>query len=109
MRIPISVPLRLFPIDQLSSGVAGVMCSPYRSAMICPLYVTTNAAVMPAGSKAASTACCSLALSIPAGRSPFGTTSPIGHGCVFGSGRALFTIDGVKNTSVFPTGSVTHP
>ena len=43
------------------------------------------------------------------GRAARGSRSPIGQGCVFGSGRALFTIEGLKNTSVLPIGSVMHP
>ncbi len=64
MRMPISVAVRLLPIDQLSSGVCMVMPSPYRSAMTRPFHVTTKAAVIDAaGSKAASTARLTLAMS----------------------------------------------
>ena len=96
-------------MDQLSSGVVIVMFGPYRSAMIRPLYVTRNAAVIPAGSNAASTAWPTLALSTLMGHGSFAGASPMGHGCVFGSGSALFTTMGVKFTSVFPIGSATQP
>ena len=43
-----SVAVKLFPMDQLSSGVCTVMPSPYRSPMIRPFHVTTKAAVIPA-------------------------------------------------------------
>jgi hypothetical protein len=57
MRIPISVAVRLLPMDQLSRGVRGVIPPPYRSPMILPFQVTTKAAVIAAaGSNAASTA-----------------------------------------------------
>ena len=110
MRMPISAAVTLLPIDQLSSGVRAVMPSPYRSAMRCPLHVTTKAAVIAAAdSKAASTACFTLAASSPAGSGFLGSTSPMGHGCVDGSGSWLLTWIGVKFTESLPTGSVTHP
>src|SRR5581483_7636728 len=102
------VPLRLLPMDQLSSGVVIVMPGPYRSPMICPLYVTTNAAVIPE-SNAAATAASTFALSTPAGHGAPDGRSPIGHGMEFAGGSALFTVTGVKYGSVFPTGSPTHP
>jgi hypothetical protein len=71
--------------------------------------VTTNAAVIPAGSKAASTAACSLAASKAAGDPAFGSTSPIGHGWVDGSGSALLTTTGLNATSVLPIGRATQP
>ena len=110
MRIPISVAVTLLPIDQLSRGVWAVMPSPYRSPMTRPFHVTTKAAVSSAaGSNAASTACFTLAASISGGSGAFGSTSPIGHGCVKGSGSLVFTSIGVKSTELFPTGSATHP
>src|SRR5258708_3958664 len=78
MRMPMSVAVTLLPIDQLSSGVCAVMVSPYRSPMSLPLHVTTKADVMPsAGSKAASTACLTFAVSSSAGgASPAGAAPP---------------------------------
>ena len=53
MRIPIRVAVRLLPIDQLSSGVVIVIFGlPLGDDLT--LVVTTKAAVIPAGSKAAS-------------------------------------------------------
>ena len=109
MRMPSSVPERLFPMDQLSSGVVIVMFAPYRSAMILPLYVTTKAAVIPAGSNAASSAASTLALSTPAGHGSFDGLSPIGHASDAAGGSALFTTSGLNSGSVFPTGSATQP
>src|SRR5262249_10761871 len=106
---PISVAVRLLPIDQLSSGVVIVMLGPYRSAMIRPLYVTRNAAVIPAGPTAAWTAWRTFAWPTLAGLGPFIGASPIGHGCFFASGSALFTTMGVKCTSVSPILSATQP
>ena len=75
-----------------------------------PFQVTTNAAVSSAGfSNAASTACLIFAASSGAGSGSFGRMSPIGHGCVDGSGSLLLTCVGVKFTSFFPAGSVTQP
>ena len=60
-----------------------------------PFHVTTNAAVISAaGSNAASTACFTFAASSPAGSGSVGSTSPIGQGCVEGSGSALLTCIG---------------
>ncbi len=68
MRMPISVAVRLLPIDQLSSGVCIVIPGPYRSPMIRPFHVTTTAAVIAwGGSNAASTARSTRAASSPAG------------------------------------------
>src|SRR6185436_20940066 len=87
---PIIVAVTLLPIDQLSSGVCAVMPAAYRSPIGRPFQVTTNAAVISsAGSNAASTACFTLAASSPGGSGSDGITSPIGQGCVEGSGRAL--------------------
>src|ERR1700694_3779855 len=73
-------------------------------------HVTTNAAAIPAaGSNAASTASFSLAASMASGGGSFGSTSPIGHGWVDGSGNLLFTATGVKLTEFLPIGSVTQP
>ena len=70
-----------------------------------PLHVTTKAAVIPSGgSKAASTACFTLAASSSAGSGSLGNTSPMGHGCVDGSGSCLLTVMGVKLTAFFPIG-----
>ena len=105
-----SVAVRLLPFDQLSSGVCGVIPSPYRSPMIRPRHVTTNAAVMPAGgSKAASTAWATSAASSTGGSGSSVNTSPIGHGIEAGSGSALATGTGVKRTALSPSGSATHP
>src|SRR6058998_3007691 len=41
MRMPMSVAVKLFPMDQLSRGVCAVIPSPYRSPMIRPFHVTT--------------------------------------------------------------------
>ena len=110
MRTPISVAVTLLPIDQLSRGVCIVMPSPYRSPIRRPFHVTTKAAVIPAaGSKAASTACFTLAMSSAAGGGSLGSTSPVGHGCVAGSGSRLLTRIGRKLGESWPTGSVTHP
>ncbi len=110
MRMPISAAVRLLPIDQLSSGVRAVMPSPYRSPMSCPLHVTTNAAVIAAAdSKAASTACFTLAGWISTGSGFVGSKSPMGHNCVEPGGSWLLTRMGTKFTESLPTGSVTHP
>ena len=75
-----------------------------------PLHVTTKAAVISAaGSKAASKACVTFAASSSGGMGAFGSTSPIGHGCMDASGSVLLTSTGVKLTELFPTGNVTHP
>src|SRR4029453_16449807 len=71
-----SVATTLLPIDQLSSGVVGVMFGPYRSATSRPFHVTTNAAVSDAGSKAASTARLSVSASSPGDSGPVRSTSP---------------------------------
>src|SRR6185295_2704945 len=110
MRIPISVAVRLLPIDQLSSGGVAVMPSPYRSAISLPFQVTTNAAVIPsAGSNAAAIAFLSLSALIPAGRGSFGNTLPIGQGWVDASGNLLVTVIGLKCNGSVPAGSVTQP
>ena len=105
-----SVAVKLFPMDQLSSGVCAVMPSPYRSPMSRPFQVTTKAAVIEAaGSNAASKAALSLPWSISGGSGSLGRTSPIGHRCVEAFGSRLLTLVGLKNTEFWPTGSVTHP
>src|SRR6267378_5997757 len=110
MRTPISVAVRLLPIDQLSSGVCRLMPSPYLSAMMRPFHVTTNAAVTSAAdAKAASAACFTLGASSSAGCGSLDRTSPMGHGRVEASGRRLLSLTGVKFTEFLPTGSVTHP
>src|SRR5260370_30140340 len=110
MRIPISVAVRLLPMDQLSRGVRGVIPAPYRSPMILPFQVTTKAAVMAAtGSNAASTARRSPVVSRPDGSGSDGKTSPVGHGWVEGSGSRLLIRTGAKLTDCLATGSVTHP
>ena len=78
--------------------------------MIRPFHVTTKAAVIAsAGSKAASTACFTLAASSPAGSGPLGSTRPSAT-AVEGSGSRLFDVRlGVKLRRRLPSGSVTQP
>ena len=87
------------------------MPSPYRSPITRPFHVTTRAAVIAAaGSKAASTARFTVAMSSAAGiGSSAGSTSPIGHGCVAASGSVLATRTGVKAGASWPRGSVRQP
>lgn len=99
MSRPISVPVTLFPIDQLSSGVWMPIPGAYRSPMMRPLYVTTTASVIASGSPNASViACAASARSTPSGQGTSGRISPIGHGVVAAGGRFAVTTDGSKNT-----------
>ena len=78
--------------------------------MIRPFQVTTKAAVFPSGgSKAASTASFTFAMSSSDGGGSSGSTSPIGHTCFEASGKLLLSFTGLKLTDSLPTGSVTHP
>ena len=87
-----------------------VMPSPYRSPMIRPFQVTTNAAVIPSvGSNATSMARPSFFVSSPGGSGSSDRTSPMGHGWREGSGNVLAISTGMKNTSSSPIGRVTHP
>jgi hypothetical protein len=96
-KIPMSVAVRLLPIDHLSRGVCEVMPSLYRSPTMWPFQVTRKAAVMACfGSKAASTAALSLSASRAEGNGVSGSVSPTGQAWVEGSGRRLVTFVGVK-------------
>ena len=105
MRTPISVAVRLLPIDQLSSGVCAVM----------PVAVALGDEPPLPGhdegrghrrrrlegrvDRLLHLAPCRA----PAGSGSVGSTSPIGHGCVDGVGqRALRRLTGVKLTASLP-------
>ena len=78
--------------------------------MMRPLYATTNAAVRRSGgSKAASMLAASLTASISGGNGASGRRSPIGQGCVAGSGSDEVTFTGVKNTERAPRGNAMQP
>src|SRR5882724_13691832 len=102
--MPRSAAVRLFPIDQLSKGVRAVIPAPYRSPMIRPLHVTTNAAVMAAGWNAVSTAARIAAVSSSGANGSVGRRSPIGHAWVDGAGRTLATGIGLKLSELLPSG-----
>ena len=82
----------------------------YRSPMMRPLYVTTNASVIASGApNPSSSARASIVASISFGSAVFGSISPIGHGVTAAGGSFDFTTSGVKNIESAPIGSGTQP
>ena len=109
IRTPISVPLRLFPIDQLSSGVVGVMLLAVALRDDASFVGDDEGGGHGGGVERGVHRCLHHRHVHTSGGAPAGSRSPIGHGVVFGSGTFGVTTDGVKNTSVLPIGSVMHP
>ena len=87
-----------------------VMPEAYRSPMMRPLYVTTNASVIAlSGANASSIARATSDESIFLGHADVGSTSPIGHGVVAAGGRFAVTTLGANDTESAPIGSGTQP